>query len=427
MPPGVFIAAADALEYLGLSEEKWEISPTGFTVLAHPSRLDIAVNHGVYIFNSEDLGKHLSAGGATTIPVTKVLQKPSRQQLESESAIVHNSTAVKPYAYTDSAYFMGSDVVQKLLALRTSLSPLCCEIDAYGDFLQCLGTRGSPEYISDTKNVLVESDQLAIVRRLIYDTLHDSKAEALVLNNSAFYHIGTFKELLEHFCGDELFLERFSLAHKSFCCFPKSKSKILNPQSKIDGSVAFSVLAKDSATHEHSYVEFSHFPCGIEVGKNSIVSNCSTAGKETCRIPPSTFISTFALESAVSKGEVLYSTVIFNTFDNLKLKKFSAVELPFYLGTLGSSCTSLGVKIENVFDSNTKEFSLWNAKLFPTAATMDESFQLGLKMIQLLTTNNSEINSIGSNLVSMADILAFKHFDSLLNYRQQLYNLIKNP
>jgi hypothetical protein len=53
MCPGVFVCAADALEYYMLDDmDEWTMSNDGVTVLAHPSSVSIALSHGVYVLEN---------------------------------------------------------------------------------------------------------------------------------------------------------------------------------------------------------------------------------------------------------------------------------------------------------------------------------------------------------------------------------------
>lgn len=45
------------------------------------------------------------------------------------------------FVYTDSAFWFDAETREILLALYEDLAPVTVEIDAYGDFLQALGTR----------------------------------------------------------------------------------------------------------------------------------------------------------------------------------------------------------------------------------------------------------------------------------------------
>ena len=80
-----------------------------------------------------------------------------------------------------------------------------CEIDAYGDFLQALGPEADTEYCNNVKNVTITLPELIPTREEIFQTLRKTQLNVLMLNKSKFYHIGTTKEYLEHFCQDQLF------------------------------------------------------------------------------------------------------------------------------------------------------------------------------------------------------------------------------
>jgi len=104
--------------------------------------------------------------------------------------------------------------------VANEIMPLNCEIDAYGDFLQALGTSATDSYITNTKNVVkVEpgnnsnstsvavfifsfSADLVNVRKKVYDMLQGTPFYALILNGSKFCHIGTVTEYFKNLSDD---------------------------------------------------------------------------------------------------------------------------------------------------------------------------------------------------------------------------------
>ncbi|XP_018494186.1 fucose-1-phosphate guanylyltransferase [Galendromus occidentalis] len=181
MSSGVFLTASDDIETFAV-DGPHAIEKSGFTVLAHPSNLSIAKDHGVYI-----LPESIYAA-CTIASCLRVLQKPSLDEMRAANAIVDGDSA-----FTDSAYVFGADVMRCLIEYYESNRPLNREICAYGDFLTCLGS-GAPK---STDSLQRELQKFPI--------------RAIVLARSNFYHIGTLTEYLDNLCSNVLFKKQISI------------------------------------------------------------------------------------------------------------------------------------------------------------------------------------------------------------------------
>ena len=162
------------------------IKESGFTVLAHPSDLTIAKDHGVYILPESGYAN------CTNAPCSKVLQKPSVEQMRAVNAIIEGDSA-----FTDSAYVFGVDVMKCLIKHYEEHRPLKREICAYGDFLTCLGSDALPS-----------EDPLQT-------KLREFPISAVVLPKSNFYHIGTLTEYLDNLCSHKLFKKQLAIGESS--------------------------------------------------------------------------------------------------------------------------------------------------------------------------------------------------------------------
>ena len=107
--------------------------------------------------------------------------------------------------YTDSTYFVDWNTAKKLYDFADEIKPIDCEIDAYGDFLQALGPEASADYTKNVANVTKETSSLVEKRKKIFEFLKGTPLNVLLLNESKFYHIGTTKEYIQHFCKDPVF------------------------------------------------------------------------------------------------------------------------------------------------------------------------------------------------------------------------------
>ena len=118
------------------------------------------------------------------------------------ATFVHNG---EEYVFTDSTYFVDWNTAKSLYDFSDQITPIDCEIDAYGDFLQALGPDASANYTKNVANVTKETASLVEKRRKIFEFLKGTQLNVLLLNESKFYHIGTTKEYIHYFCEDAVF------------------------------------------------------------------------------------------------------------------------------------------------------------------------------------------------------------------------------
>ena len=201
-------------------------------------------------------------------------------------------------------------------------TPLNCEIDAYGDFLQALGPKATAAYTKDTKNVSTIADNLVKMREKIYHLLKDTPLTIIALNKSAFYHFGTIAECLDHFCeGDVLGRQMDFKKWVSSRIISENgddegptkakKAKIEDKFKHFSGCVMTSALHKSSNVHNRCIVEYCHFEVPVDVGCNSLVSNCEILAKDANQgqkliFPADAFIHTVPV---IHEDQTKYVTV----------------------------------------------------------------------------------------------------------------------
>ena len=146
MQPGIFVTASDDLELFVLesSPSKPLTSPSGFVALGHPSSLHIGTTHGVFVCEA-----NRKSHEAAFYPCTKVLQKPSVEEMKEAGAVSElkngtqgvgdEFTESEPTVISDSAYWMDMEVAGKLFEFYQKYGLPSCEIDCYGDFMRPLG------------------------------------------------------------------------------------------------------------------------------------------------------------------------------------------------------------------------------------------------------------------------------------------------
>lgn len=133
----------------------------------------------------------------------KFLHKPSIDIMRNHGIIFTRDG--EEHVYTDSTYFVDWNTAKKLYDFADEIKPIDCEIDAYGDFLQALGPEASADYTKNVANVTKETSSLVEKRKKIFEFLKGTPLNVLLLNESKFYHIGTTKEYIQHFCKDPVF------------------------------------------------------------------------------------------------------------------------------------------------------------------------------------------------------------------------------
>lgn len=459
MPPGVFVACADdILVYdLGPAEDSkfWSFCVNGFTALAHPSPVQIGTKHGVYVVENEknvDSTKEIRG-----MRCLRVLQKPRITQMYEKGAVLSNLkfsseiTFKGDTSYTDSAFFFGMDVAKKLLHFYSENCPLTCEIDAYGDFLQALGPLATSEYIHNTSNVTHLTPNLVPTRLKIFELLKGTDINLLLMNASKFIHIGTTKEYIHHFCFDTKLQNELGLEKDCFNTFtevePSAKRQKFSDTGL--GCIMHSCLPTGCFVPQNTVIEYCHFELPLQVGQNSIISNCAVFEEELVddisthsQTPHNLFLHTVAVKH---QEKTKYATIVFHIDDNLKKNvPISEVARASYLGydvqRFVENCKLIQFQLEEHTggveeegqgeregqgegEGNGKAFtSLWQMSLFPLESSMTKSFMLALSAVKAAQSNNPNIVDLSNyDVVSMEEILEMKDVKAMLKYREDLF------
>eukprot|EP01133_Synstelium_polycarpum_P004299 gene4299-5021_t len=154
MRPGVFLACSDDIELF--ESEGMEMTAPGFTALAHPGTIDVGLGHGIFVLEN-------NAQYKPNVPnkCTRYLHKPTKAKMQQEHAILGESNQV----LLDSCYFFDDATTKLLLTYYNANNPITCEIDAYADFLQPLGSDAKPDYFENTNNVALYTPALKVERQ----------------------------------------------------------------------------------------------------------------------------------------------------------------------------------------------------------------------------------------------------------------------
>ena len=428
MDCGIFLSCADTVElYHCQDQSNWRFPSWGITAQGHPSPIHIGTTHGVFLMAE----KECCSSGFEVVECLNFLHKKPEYVLRKEGACLHSSYAdlhgVKgDMVLTDSGYFMDYTTAKKLIDFYKAEAPLDCEIDCHGDFLQPLGPQATSDYITNTSNVCTETSDLTKMRMKVFNLLKGTHLNVLLQSHSQFFHLGTTSEYLDHLCGrSELALE-LGFEHSTFnkCTGPVDEAK---SSQKPRACVMHSVLPEQFDWSHPCIVEFCRMKGNVVIQDNCIISNCFIRprrdGDPCTLIPANSFLHT-----ACIKGHNRYVTFVFDVRDNMKQscsqeKAGNLVWLgktfqEIFRDDLGKACDAI---FPDVKDDNC---SLWKAKLFRPATTMEESFDLAMTVLGNVHAGKMVCNFKGC--LSMADILKQKNVSAMLEYRRSLYNSIKD-
>ena len=440
--PGVFLVCPDCIELFDLGEKgEWKFSDEGFTALAHPSTIEIGTTHGVYVLSPK---AKLSSELVEAVECVEVLQKPSEEVMYTKGAIVSpdglplskdSAADIERVVYTDSLFFFDHNITQKLLGFYKEHKPLQVEIDAYGDFLQALGPRATIQYTKNISNVSFPHPDLVPMREKVFHVLEGTPLTVMLLKASKFYHIGTTKEYIHHFCKDKTFTKEMSLSKFVFShLLPEvrgQKAKVMKGENTVKGCIMHSMFPENSEIPPTSVFEYCDFDVPVHCGVNCIVSNCSLIGGDSdspISIPDNTFLHSISIKS---EGTKKFVTILFGINDNLKKKATSETwqNLTYFKQPLSKTIQAFHLTggLEKIFKTTEKPLNLWFARLFPVMPTMTASFEMALKMLQVV---GGAGEGVGIDLsqytcLSMADLLIHKDVGGMLEYRNSLFAKIK--
>ncbi|XP_072245772.1 fucose-1-phosphate guanylyltransferase [Leuresthes tenuis] len=419
MKPGVLVTCADDIELYSIAEEdNVKFDKPGFTALAHPSPLSVGTTHGVFVLAPHEKSPYPEMENASCL---RFLHKPSIDQMRECGAVWKRagglfSMSCAEFVYTDSTYYIDFDTAKSLMNLLTELGTLDCEIDAYGDFLQALGSKATIEYTSNTANVTKEESSLVEIRQKIFHILTGTPLNVILLNHSKFYHIGTTSEYLFHLTEDEALRSELGLLSSVFSVHVNE-----NSQSSSGCCVMYSVLDPSCSVGAGSVVEYSRLGAGASVGGGSIVSSCWVSAGLS--VPAGAFLHSLSVNH---QDHTRFVTVFFGIKDNLKHSVDGPAyleELTFFESSLAQCLAQWGLQKEVLkFSGDGSSCSLWNACLFPVCSDQESSFSMSLEMLQAILGGSRRPLSKDTQLMSMQECLQCKNLEVMLKLRKELHD-----
>uniref|UniRef100_A0A8C5T7L5 Fucose-1-phosphate guanylyltransferase n=1 Tax=Malurus cyaneus samueli TaxID=2593467 RepID=A0A8C5T7L5_9PASS len=428
MKPGVLITCSDDIElYSTAVTETITFDKPGFTALAHPSDLAVGTTHGVFVL---DPCSFSGKGGLEYASCLRFLHKPDVETMRESGAVCVRGDCPQlssagncsdlgkalECVYTDSVFYMDHSTAKLLLTFYKQLGTLCCEIDAYGDFLQALGPAATPDYTKNTSNVTREGSGLVAMRQQLYQLLQGTALNVIVLNNSQFYHIGTTQEYLFHFTAESRLRVELGLQPVAFSIVPATA------KSSGGSSIMQSILEPGCVIGQGSVIEYSRIGAEVSLGNSSIVSGSEI--NFSVEIPSDCFLSSVSVRI---NDRVQYVTIVFGVGDNLKqsVKSLSDIHCLRFFGASFPQCLHLwGMEAsEQLFSCEDTRLGLWTASIFPVCSTRGDSVRMSLQMVNSVQ-HMSPFKLSGFQLLSVEEMLAYKDVEDMLKFRKQIYDEI---
>ncbi|CAK6955342.1 fucose-1-phosphate guanylyltransferase [Scomber scombrus] len=416
MKPGVLVTCADDIELYSIAEdESVNFDKPGFTALAHPSSLSVGTTHGVFVLDSNEKSTHSQM---ENIPCLRFLHKPNIDKMRESGAVCQRRSGCfalsdTEFVYTDSTYYIDFKTAQSLLNLLKEVGPLECEIDAYGDFLQALGSQATIEYTRNTANVTKEESSLVEIRQKIFHLLRGTPLNVILLNNSKFYHIGTTSEYLFHLTEDAVLRSELGLLTSAF--------SVHSDENTEGCCVMCSILDPSCSVGAGSVVEYSRLGAGVSVGSGCIVSSCWVS--PGLSVPDRVFMHSLCVNH---QDRPRFVTAAFGINDDLKrsVGAPASMEALQLFGVSLAECVShwgLGSEVSR-FSGDVSSFNLWNARLFPVCSDPQNSFSMSLKMVQAVLSGSTFTLSNDTQLISMQESLQCKNLEEMLKLRKGLHD-----
>ena len=418
MKPGVFLVSSDDIQPFFLPDaalpDCCKFNKQGFTVLAHPSPLPIGTKHGVYVLPTIN-----STEVCYSTPVAKVLQKPTTEKMYEAGAVLKTSSHVE-YCLSDSAFYFCHQITRKLLRFYDSIPSLDCELDAYGDFLQCLGYNSNSTYVTDERNVSSISASLRETRLKVYDLLHSEPVHALVLMQSAYIHFGTMPEYIYNMVdpnfvngqgkasnpGLRHFIEIFS--EKTSCVSIVDSYLHSSTTLTFPSCIMRSVIGPNVSLGTGTVVEYSVINAPAIIGKNCIISQClwRKGLQDSLHIGDGIFLYTIAVTGNK------FATVCFGVFDDIKAtNNIDSIQYLNGLSTLGDMFKFIGSSY-----SKHDALNLWSAPIFSLSDSPEQSLFDTLQEYNAIQSHSS-LRPKSVPRFSMADLLSMKDIDTTISLR----------
>jgi fucokinase len=326
----------------------------GAAVLSFKEDVETGKNHGVYVRG--DSGN-----------VRRFLHKQDTETLRKCDA-VNDANAVD---IDTGAVIFGVDVLNALYGLISTdgvfddnkykeLVNETVRLSLYGDFQYPMAEDSTLDQFYREKPEGVYSEKLKEARSKIWDALHGFPMKLLRLAPAKFIHFGTSKEILELMSTK---VEQFKYLdwHKRVNCSMNDRAAGYN-----------SVLSPNAKIGRNNYLEVSYVHNGACVGDNCILSYIDILRDTT--IPDNVVLH------GLKQSNGWFVCRIYGIEDNPK-------EGSLFGRSLEEFAVSVGLPLSDLWDDNSAH-DLWDAKLYPEFANIQEAVAWALKIHEMIISNN---------------------------------------
>ena len=143
-----------------------------------------------------------------------------------------------------------------------------------------------------------------------------------------------------------------------------------------------------SKVADSAVVEFCNFQVPVEIGPNSIVSDCWALTSDLptnithLRFPPHLMVHTTPV---IIHEQSFHVPIVLGASDDVKAKSDHLSQMLWFGKSFQSVLLKFGWNSESVFSDS--KFSFWNAKLFPLCSNKSQACALAVKMATVAMTN----------------------------------------
>lgn len=402
MKDGVVMASGDVL--LLFNHNQVDLGRQGAVGIAMKVPVAMGTHHGVY-----------HAG--ENFKVDKFLHKQSEEVLRREGAV--NSQG---YVNVDTGIlWIDPEVTYDLVNLTMSDGVIDedkynsfindkMRLNLYGDFLIPFTSSGTLEGYLQEESEGIFCDELLVLRRKIWATLHKYNMYVQSLSPAEFIHFGTTSEFRDLMANIDIDYDYLSWS-KSVVSFAPSFSN------RKDIALINSFVNEDVYLGENVVLEDSFVSMGSNIGQGSILSNVNL--EKPIDLPKDLVLHQLPVMHSGDNGFV---TRIYGVYDN---PKNALAKATFMNEPLLESIEKQGIKADLIWDANAEK-SLWNAKLYPICTTSEESINYSLLLCRLGSLTEAEKEQLlNTHRVSLKESYEMAHQVEIIKFQNDLEDKIR--
>lgn len=226
-------------------------------------------------------------------------------------------------------------------------------LSLYGDFLYPLAEESTLETFYKEKPEGDYCEELTEARKCVWEALHPFRMKLLRLAPAQFIHFGTTKEILQ------LMSEKID-AYAALGWSRHVNSSI----GRGEAAGCSSVLENGGTCGKNSYLEVSYVHKGVTVGENSILSYVDIHSGD---VPANVVMH------GLKQRDGRFVVRIYGVDDDPK--KTLEDGCSFLQGTLAEFLGKNGIGREELWEKDAKVHAIWDARLYPSCATIDEAVE----------------------------------------------------